>query len=101
MRGRHEYHFPLREIAVYTFSVIMCFIIVLLLFCTRWVDYSYQRLFLTGNIPLLCCGALVGAGVVLWRRKCGRSPTNCYMRGSAPSPTCATKRLTIRFANIR
>ncbi len=72
MRGRHEYHFPLREIAVYTFSVIMCFIIVLLLFCTRWVDYSYQRLFLTGNIPLLCCGALVGAGVVLWRRKCGR-----------------------------
>lgn len=71
MNRRLEYHSLFRVIVVYAFSVIMCFIVVLLLFCSNWIDYSYKRLFLTGNLLLLCCGIFAGAGVVLGRRKCG------------------------------
>lgn len=72
MGRQHKYRSVFHKMVVYTFSVFMCVIVVLLLFCSKSVDYSYKRLFLTGNMQLLCCGIFVGVGLVLGRKTCGR-----------------------------
>jgi len=57
---------------IYAFTVMICFVLILLLFCSKLTDYSYKRSFLAGNILLLGGGIVAAACLVLFRKKCGR-----------------------------
>ncbi len=61
------------KIVVYAFSFVMGFIVILLVFCSGWISYSYQRIFLMGNGLLLCLGISAGAGLAFGQRKFRKS----------------------------